>query len=88
MELSLLALAHAATTLKHEVYLCRKTAWEKEEKQVDRNLFFDFKNSTKSNKYLMECARKRGDGFGHGFGLLRDEGVAGVGDYDYGDAIA
>ena len=36
----------------------------------------------------MKRARKRGDGVGHGFGLLRDEGVAGVGNYDDGDAIA
>ena len=55
---------------------------------MDRNLFFDFKNSIQSNKYLMECARKCGDGVSRGFGLLRDEGVAGVGDYDDGDAVA
>ena len=36
----------------------------------------------------MQCARKRRYGVGHGFGLLRDQGVAGVGDHDYGDAIA
>jgi hypothetical protein len=36
----------------------------------------------------LECTCERGDGVGHGFGLLGHEGVAGVGDHDDGDAIA
>lgn len=49
---------------------------------------FDFKNFSEYTRYLLQCACEGGDRVGHGFGLFGDEGVAGVGDYHDGDAIA
>ena len=66
----------------------RKQPAMNEESKRDRNFFFDFKNSSEDSEYLWQRAREGGDGAGHGCRLLGDEGVAGVGDYDDGDAIA
>jgi hypothetical protein len=57
-------------------------------KKANQAVFFRLQEFNECASYLLESSREGSDSFGHGFRLLGDEGVAGGGDYDDGDAIA